>query len=109
MKMNLQVKVRLEKQNVKVTKIKHTNGNTSPPDLKDYVANGRMIVPVEYYFTGMLAHEPIKGGTLCVYRETKMGKPCLGFFDSSTILDIKQDGDAQLISTLNSVYKVEKL
>ena len=65
--------------------------------------------PIEYYIEGIPDRPPLKGTYFSMLRDNRNGVKVLGVFRSSPIVDVDEGEDFTLFSTLNSVYKLEKL
>ena len=92
---------------VKISKVAHLENalhNTIP--LSDYVAgqdNGNISLPVDYWLEGFMVEPPSVGKSLIVARTSRNGVDVGGYFTTSEVTEITEDG----FKTLNSLYKLE--
>ena len=65
--------------------------------------------PIEYYIEGIPDRPPLKGTSFSMLRDNRNGVKVLGVFRSSPIVDVNEGEDFTLFTTMNSIYKLEKL
>ena len=65
--------------------------------------------PIEYYVEGILGDPSQKGFNFRMIRDNRNGLECLGIFTSSPVVEVNEGSDFTLFTTLNSIYKLEKL
>jgi len=95
------------KRLVKITKIKASeHPEYATPNWKDYAVgklNGGVSIPVDYYLEGYLIREVQVGKPVLVERISRNGEKIGGFFSTSLVTEICDNG----FVTLNSVYKMD--
>ena len=98
------------KMKVKLTKLLASRNAIFPPgDPKSFVAgspdNPGVSLPIDYTLEGTLVNDIVVGSTVQIFRTKRNEVEFPGFFESSTVSQIGDEG----FTTQNSVYKVEIL
>ncbi len=86
-----------------------TKSASSIEEYRNSLSDGEFSPPVEYYIEGVPDRPPLAGTYFSMLRDNRNGVECLGVFRSSPIIDVNEGEDFTLFSTMNSIYKLEKL